>query len=183
MIRRKSSRSVASVRVSERRPPPARRTITSANPDASRSFKPRPIVLRAIPVAGQDRSQRIADCESPRGSCQSERKRRRPLPRPSGRPLQGNGHLVELRLSILEGKLPLFRRHAAEVVRKEAYRAAILAESVHVVVPEGENLIDRHRPLAAPRARKQSVWSSTPSRSASPAQALGGACWPTRSSG
>ena len=50
-IRRRSSSSVASISVNARRPPPGRRTTPDSKSGAPRSRKPRPIVLRAIPVA------------------------------------------------------------------------------------------------------------------------------------
>ena len=48
--RLRSSSSVASVSVSDRGPPPSRRTRPSASGGPSRSFSPRPMVLRASPV-------------------------------------------------------------------------------------------------------------------------------------
>src|SRR5208337_3712401 len=48
--RLRSSSSVASVSVNDRGPPPSRRTWPGASGGASRSFSPRPMVLRASPV-------------------------------------------------------------------------------------------------------------------------------------
>ena len=55
--RLRSSSSVASVSVSDRGPPPSRRTRPSASGGPSRSFSPRPMVLRASPVTLDNRRQ------------------------------------------------------------------------------------------------------------------------------
>ena len=86
---RRSSNSVGSARVSAGRPPPERRTFEPARSGAAKSFKPRSIVLRAIPVdrataltppypaerasaaANKRRSRSSRRCASPRNGRES----------------------------------------------------------------------------------------------------------------
>src|SRR5208283_3182338 len=73
--RRRSSSSVGSVTVSACLPLPGRRTTPDSAPGSSRSFRPRPIVLRAIPVARA--AALIPPCPAVRASAATNSRRPR----------------------------------------------------------------------------------------------------------
>src|SRR5271157_589297 len=151
---RRSSSSVASMTASDRRPPPGRRTTPDSAAGSSRSFRPRPIVLRAIPVARADalipprpaeRDSTAANSRRPRSS----RLRRTPLYRS---PIDDASTIRRVYAALDRAGIPNQHQTSRTVPSDSSIVGCRLKETSR---GRSNQQFDQERSLAGDRLRKQ----------------------------